>query len=78
MRGTAEFVYERLTNWKANIAYDAYAGQERETPFVTFLQSIYGAYGVKASAKSRARKAETYGQEKEKFSLNSWSLYISD
>ena len=56
MRETAEFVYERLTNRKANIAYDAYAGAERETPFVAFLESIYEAYGVKASAKSHARK----------------------
>ena len=56
MRQTAAFVYERLTKRKANIAYDAYAGQERETPFVTFLEGIYEAYGVNVSAKSHARR----------------------
>src|SRR5207344_1938509 len=36
LKAAAAWVYERLTNRKANIAFDAYAGQERETPFVTF------------------------------------------
>ena len=56
MRQTAEFVYERLTNRKANIAYDAYAGRERQTGFSAFLKRIFEIYGLKASAKSRARK----------------------
>ena len=56
MRQTAEFVYERLTNRKANIAYDAYAGRECKTGFSVFLQRIFEIYGLKASAKSRARK----------------------
>jgi hypothetical protein len=56
MRETAAFVYKRLTDRKDNIAYDAYAGQERETEFSAFLQRIFKIYGLKASAKSRARK----------------------
>jgi len=64
MRETAEFVYERLTNRKANIAYDAYAGQERETPFITFLASIYEAYGVKASAKSHGRRRKPMAKKR--------------
>lgn len=56
IRETAAFVYERLTRRKANVAYDAYAQQELETQFVAFLELIYEVYGIKASAKSRARK----------------------
>jgi hypothetical protein len=56
MRETAAFVYERLTSRKANIAFDAYAGQEVETEFVIFLGRIYEVYGINASPKSRARK----------------------
>ena len=66
MRATAEFAYERLTDRKANITYDAYAGQERATPFSALLQQIFDAYGVKASAKSRA-EATAYGQEMRRF-----------
>jgi hypothetical protein len=56
MRETAGFVYERLTSRKANIAFDAYDGREVETDFVIFLDRIYEVYGIKASARSRARK----------------------
>jgi hypothetical protein len=49
-------VYEGLTTRKANIAYDACASRQSETPFQGFLDRIFEIYGVKASAKSRARK----------------------
>jgi len=56
MKETAAFVYEGLTTRKANIAYDACASRQSETPFQGFLDRIFEIYGVKASAKSRARK----------------------
>ena len=64
IRATAAMVYERLTNHKANTAFDAYAGQELETPFVPFLGSIYGAYGITASAKSWARKRKPMAKKR--------------
>jgi len=64
LRAAAAWVYERLTNRKANTAFDAYAGQELETPFAPFLNRIYGAYGVDASAKSRARKRKPMTKKK--------------
>jgi hypothetical protein len=63
MRGTAAHVYEKLTNRKANIAFDAYGGQELKTPFVEFLDRIYGDYGISASTKSRARKRKSMAKK---------------
>jgi len=56
MKDTATFVYEKLTTRKANVAYDAYAGRQSETPFQSFLSEIFKIYGAKASAGSRARR----------------------
>jgi hypothetical protein len=64
LRAAAAWVYERLTNRKANTAFDAYAGQELETPFAPFLNRIYGAYGIAASAKSRARKRKPMAKKR--------------
>ena len=56
MKETATFVYEQLTTRKANVAYDPYAARQSETPFQSFLDQLFEIYGIKASAKSRARK----------------------
>jgi hypothetical protein len=56
MRDSAAFVYTRLTGRRAGRAYDAYKEEERDTAFIKFLGRIYEAYGVKASARSRARQ----------------------
>jgi hypothetical protein len=56
MKETAAFVYEQLAKRKANVAYDAYASRQTDTPFQSFLSEIFEIYGVKASAGSRARK----------------------
>jgi hypothetical protein len=63
MRGTAEFVYEGLTTRKANIAYDACAARQIDTPFQSFLSEIFKIYGVKASAESRARKRRSMAKK---------------
>jgi hypothetical protein len=64
LRAAAAWVYERLTTRKANTAFDAYAGQELGTPFVTFLEGIHGAYGITASARSRARKRKPIAKKR--------------
>jgi hypothetical protein len=56
MRETAAFVYTRLTGRRAGRWYDAYKNEERDTAFIEFLGRIYEAYGVRASARSRARQ----------------------
>ena len=78
LRAAAAWVYERLTNRKANTAFDAYAGQELETPFAPFLNLHLRSLWDCRKCQVTGQKAKTYGQEKRKFSLNSWSLYLSD
>ena len=63
MRGSADFVYEGLTTRKANIAYDAYAARQIDTPFQSFLSQIFKIYDVKASPESRARKRRSMAKK---------------
>jgi hypothetical protein len=57
MRETAAFVYKELTGKRrAGRAYDTYKQKEKDTEFSKLLDRIYKAYGLKASARSRARQ----------------------
>jgi hypothetical protein len=56
LRDTAAFAYERLTPRRAGRVYNAISDRERESEFSHFLEAVYAAYGVTASAMSRARR----------------------
>ena len=67
MKDAAEFVYKKLTGKKrAGRAYDAHHGQETDTEFIRFLRGIYAAYGIEASARSRARRRRVMGNNSKK------------
>jgi predicted nucleic acid-binding protein len=55
MRETAGFVYKKLTSRRAGRAYDSYKNKEIDTEFSKFLDRIYKAYDIPASARARAR-----------------------
>jgi hypothetical protein len=58
MRDTAAFVYTKLTGKRPGRAYDTYENEERDTEFIKLLRRIYEVYGVRASARSRARQRQ--------------------
>jgi hypothetical protein len=58
MRDIAAFVYAKLTGKRPGRAYDTHKNKERDTEFIKLLRRIYEVYGVKASARSRARQRE--------------------
>jgi hypothetical protein len=55
MRETAGFSYKELTGKRGGRAYNTYKQKEIDTKFIGFLGRIYEAYGITASARSRAR-----------------------
>ena len=58
MRDAAAFVYTKLTGKRPGRAYDPYKNEERDTEFIKLLRCIYEVYGVRASARSRARQRQ--------------------
>jgi hypothetical protein len=58
MRDAAAFAYTKLTGKRLGRAYDAHKNKERETEFIKLLRRIYEVYGVRASARSRARQRQ--------------------
>ena len=58
LRDTAAFAYTKLTGKRPGRAYDAHKNKERETEFIKLLRRIYEVYGVRASARSRARQRQ--------------------
>jgi hypothetical protein len=58
MRDTTAFVYTKLTGKRPGRAYDTYKNEERDTEFIKLLRRIYEVYGVRASARSRARQRQ--------------------
>ena len=56
MTDAARFVYTELTGRRAGRVYDAGAGKEKDSLFTGFLNSVYAAYGISSSARSRSRK----------------------
>lgn len=56
LRDAAAYVYTELTGRRAGRVYDAGAGKEKDSPFTGFLNSVYAAYGIPSSARSRTRK----------------------
>ena len=65
MRGTAEFVYERLTNLESKHRLRCVCGAGTRNPLRYLLAGVYGAYGFKASAKSRARRRKHMAKKRE-------------
>ena len=57
MTDAARFVYTKLvTGRRAGRVYDAGVGKEEDSLFTGFLNSVYAAYGIRSSARSRSRK----------------------
>ena len=58
MRNAAAFAYTKLTGKRPGRAYDPYKNEERDTDFIKLLRCIYEVYGVRASARHRARQRQ--------------------
>jgi hypothetical protein len=59
MRDAAGEFFRKLTNKRDGRAYNSHTDKEEDTEFIKFLRHIYDAYGIRASARSRARVRPT-------------------